>query len=99
MSITIEVPADFEKQYRTLDTPEFTLERRFLEAFAVEEYRQGRLGVGSVGQLLGLSSRWTTIEFLSKHGVYPAYDENDLQQDLETLRRLDAPNSSDGAPK
>ena len=61
-----------------------------LEAFAIEGYRSGVLSHSQAGALLGLS-RFEFEGFLKERQVYEhAYDEDDLAEDRETLRQLQA---------
>ena len=61
-----------------------------LEALAIEGYRSGALTHYQASQLLGLS-RFQFDGFLKQCNVYDhAYDAEDLEQDLETLRQLEA---------
>ena len=59
-----------------------------LEALAVAAYRSGTLTSAEVQRMLGLPSRWETDELLKRAGAFLDYTEDDLHQDIETLRRL-----------
>jgi len=61
----------------------------YLEAFAVEGFRQGKLSSYEVRQLLGFGSRWETIRFRSNHKAYPGYDIEDFEADMKTLEKLE----------
>jgi hypothetical protein len=80
-SVTIHLPDDIAAQYQHDD-----LARCVLEAFAVQEYAQGRLTLLQLRHLLGLDSRSAAHGLLKKHGVsfypYEAY-----QKDMATLDR------------
>ena len=80
-AVTIHLPDDIAAQYQHDD-----LARCVLEAFAVQEYAQGRLTLLQLRHLLGLDSRYAAHNLLKKHGVsfypYEAY-----QQDMATLDR------------
>lgn len=58
-----------------------TLTRRSLELLAIEAYRQGIIGAGEVGQLLGFDSRWDTYNFLQKEQAEPPLSQADLESD------------------
>jgi predicted HTH domain antitoxin len=61
--------------------------REALEALAIEGYRCGVLTHYQAGQLLGLS-RFELDGFLKARNIFDhAYDVQDLERDLETLRR------------
>jgi predicted HTH domain antitoxin len=82
MQITVELPDDIA---RRADPG-----REALEALAIEGYRSGALTHYQAGQLLGLS-RLEFDRFLKDRNIYDhAYDADDLEQDLETLRQLEA---------
>ena len=80
MQIFVEIPEDIAQH------PEPG--RAVLEALAIEGYRVGTLSHFQAGRLLGLS-RFEFDGFLKKRGIYDhAYDETDLAEDRQTLRRL-----------
>ena len=82
MQIKVELPDDIA---RHADPG-----REALEALAIEAYRSGALTHYQASQLLGLS-RFEFDGFLKDRNVYDhAYDAKDLEQDLETLRQLEA---------
>jgi hypothetical protein len=54
MQITLEIPDGIAAQLA--DSRE-TLTRRSLQLLAVEAYQNGVIGAGTVGQMLGFSSR------------------------------------------
>jgi predicted HTH domain antitoxin len=61
-----------------------------LETLAIEGYRSGALTHYQASQLLGLS-RFEFDGFLKDRNIYDhAYGIEDLEQDLETLRQLEA---------
>ena len=61
-----------------------------MEAVAIEGYRSGALTHSEAGSLLGLT-RFEFDGLLKRHEVYDhAYDAEDLEQDLETLKELEA---------
>ena len=86
MAITVDIPQDVEKELRE-EWPE--LERRALEAFVVEAYREKKISSYTAGRILGFESRWKTIDFLSERGVYPNYDVEDFNKDMENLAKLE----------
>jgi predicted HTH domain antitoxin len=64
--------------------------REALEALAVEGYRSGALTHYQASQLLGLS-RLEFDGFLKGRNIYDhACNAEDLEQDLDTLRQLEA---------
>lgn len=85
MAITVRLPDEIERQLRA-DFPD--VERRVTEGYALDAYRRGELSSHQVSLILGLDSRWQTIQFLSAHGSYPNYDVDDFAQDVKTLEGL-----------
>lgn len=81
MKITIDLPDDVVLRADP--------GRAVLEALAIEGYRTGALTHHQASQLLGVSR----LEFdglLKAHNVLEqAYDVDDLEQDVETLARLE----------
>ena len=82
MQITVQLPDDL--------TQHPDPGREALEALAIEGYRAGALSHYQASQLLGLS-RFEFDGFLKKRHIYDyAYDVEDLEEDRETLRELQA---------
>ena len=83
MQITIELPNDIANQLKSIN-----VSHRVLELIAADYYRQGRIGASEVRQILNFSSRWETYEFLKREKAYLPYTEDDLEQDVQTIRNL-----------
>jgi hypothetical protein len=83
MQITIELPDDLVNQLQPVE-----VSRRVLELVVADHYRQGRMGSAEVRGLLNFASRWETYEFLKREKAYLPYTENDLDQDVQTIRNL-----------
>jgi predicted HTH domain antitoxin len=82
MKITVELPDDVAQR------PDPG--REALEALAIEGYRSGALTHYEASQLLQVS-RLEFDALLKRRNIDEhAYDVEDLEQDLETLERLDA---------
>jgi predicted HTH domain antitoxin len=82
MQIMVELPDDIARR------PDPG--REALEALAIEGYRSGALTHYQASQLLGLS-RFEFDGFLKERNIYDhAYDAEALEQDMETLRQLEA---------
>ena len=80
MQITVQLPDDLAEHADP--------GREALEALAIEGYRAGTLSHFQASQLLGLS-RFEFDGFLKERHIYDqAYGPEDLEQDIETLRRL-----------
>jgi len=85
MQVVLEIPSDIVSK---LESGWSDIPRRALEALAVAAYRSDLLTVSEVQGMLGLSSRRETDDLLKSAGAFLEYSEDDLGQDLETLRRL-----------
>jgi hypothetical protein len=85
MQITLEISDGIAAQ---LADGRETLTRRSLELLAVDAYRKGAIGAGTVGQMLGFSSRWDTYDFLKRENAEPPFDEDDLESDRAALDSL-----------
>jgi hypothetical protein len=68
--------------------PAEELERRALEALAIEEYKLGHLSKAELRRLLGIDSRYVLDGFLKAHDVYEPCTVEDVERDVETLVRL-----------
>jgi hypothetical protein len=66
MNLTIQIPDDLA---RDLAAAGGDLSRRALEAFALEEFKTGRLTKPALRQLLGYATRDQLDEFLEAHAV------------------------------
>jgi predicted HTH domain antitoxin len=84
MTFSIEIPDHIAEQL-ALDGPD--PQRRALEMFALEGYREKRLSAGSVGKLLGYGFHQTEA-FLKENGADLHYDMQDFESDMKTLREL-----------
>ena len=76
----LEIPGD------VLDSARMTVEEAKLE-LAISLYAQRRLSLGKARELAGLSL-WEFRQILASRRIPPQYDVADLDQDVETLRRL-----------
>ena len=64
------------------------LSRRALEALALEEFKSGHLTKPELRRLLDFETRYELDGFLKAHEVYEDYTMEDLEQELEGLKRL-----------
>jgi hypothetical protein len=55
---------------------------------ALEEFKGGHITKPELPRLLGFGSRYQLDGFLKTHDVYEDYTLQDLEQELEGLRRL-----------
>jgi len=82
--ITIHVPAEIATHLAVDDDD---LWRKTLEALAIEGYRNGRLSVGQVAEMLEFSVLQTE-QFLQTKEVSLNYSSADYEEDLATLHEL-----------
>jgi predicted HTH domain antitoxin len=82
VQITVELPDDI--------TGRPDPGRAALEALAIDGYRSGALTHYQASQLLGLT-RFEFDGFLKERNIFDhAYEAQDLERDVETLRRVDS---------
>ncbi|MGH9751741.1 MAG: UPF0175 family protein [Blastocatellia bacterium] len=86
MSITIALPESIERQ---LQQEWGDLDRKALEALAIEGYRSEALSAGQVAELLGLSVIETEA-FLKEHGVDLLLTIEDFERDQAALKKSHA---------
>ena len=85
MELTVQIPDDLA---RRMSASGADLSRRALEALALEEFKGGRITKPELRRLLGFGTRYQLDGFLKAHEVYEDYKLQDLEQELEGLRRL-----------
>jgi hypothetical protein len=86
MHLTVEIPDDLASR---LSGPGGDLSRRALEAFALEEYKTGRIAETELQRLPGFGVRYKLDEVLKAHGVLiDDYTIEDLRREVHTLQRL-----------
>ena len=84
MRVTLEIPEDIAVN---LQTRWKDLEHAALEAIAISGYRSGVLTRAEVARLLGFRTTLQVDEFMTHRGVPFAYDINEYEQDLDTIRK------------
>ena len=85
MELTVQIPDDLASRMSATGSE---LSRRVLEALALEEFKGGRITRPELRRLLGFGSRYQLDGFLKAHDVCEDYTLQDLEQELEGLRRL-----------
>ena len=85
MDVLLQLPDDIVErlQVRLEDLP-----RHALESLAADFYRARLLTSAEVQRMLGFQTRWQTDAFLKEREAYLHYSEADLDQDIETFRKL-----------
>jgi len=84
MEIVLRIPDDLARRLCTMGN----LERRALEALALEEFRLGHLSKPELRSLLGFETRDRLDGFLKAHGVFEPYSMEDLERERRDLKRL-----------
>jgi hypothetical protein len=85
MELTVQIPDDLA---RSMSADGGDLSRRALEALAIEEFKSGHLTKPELRRLLDFATRYELDGFLKAHAVYEDYNMEDLEQELEGLKRL-----------
>lgn len=83
MEITVRIPDEFAERIAATGD----VERRVLEALALEEFKRGNLTRPELRRLLGFEVRAQLDEFLVSRGLFGNYTDEDLARDLEDARR------------
>src|ERR1700678_2015196 len=89
MQVTVEIPDQF---VRHLVPTGCDAARSLLEESVAGAYRDGRLTMEQVRELLGFGTRMQVDAFLQQHEIYD-YTVEDLDKDMATLDRVLAANS------
>ena len=85
MKITIEIPDTLAHK---LEAKWDNLERKLLELWVIEAYRDGSISSGRARELLEFSTRLELDAFFKEREVYLHYDMDDLEQDRQTMAHL-----------
>jgi hypothetical protein len=85
MDLTIQISDDLASR---MGASGGDLSRRALEALALEEFKSGHITKPELRRLLGFGTRYQLDGFLKAHDVCEDYTLQDLEQELEGLRRL-----------
>jgi hypothetical protein len=85
MNLTVEIPDDLAGR---LSAGGGDLSRRALEAFGLEEYKNGRISKAELRRLLGINTRYELDGFLKAHEVWVDYTIEDYRREMEDLKSL-----------
>jgi hypothetical protein len=88
MQVMLEIPDDIAKQVGDTSA---TAARKMLEAYALAEYNERRLGHFGVQRLLGLESWQDTENFLRDNHAPVQYGIAEVEEDLRRLERILGP--------
>jgi len=83
MSVLVDIPKNLQQQ---LEAEWGDLPRAAKEALAVESYRAGKLSLGQVAELLGLSINQAD-GFLKQRGIALPLSYEDFEHDRAELRK------------
>jgi hypothetical protein len=84
MEITVRIPDDLARRLGTVGE----IERRALEALALQEFKLGHLTNPEMRRLLGFATRMKLDEFLKAHDVFEPYTLDDLKREREDLAAI-----------
>lgn len=84
MEITLTIPDELARLIGTSDD----VERRALEALALDEFKLGHLTKPELRRVLGFATRYELDGFLKAHEVYEPYTLEDLDRERRDLQRL-----------
>jgi predicted HTH domain antitoxin len=88
MSLVLNLPSSAEAAFRNAWGDQ--IDRKGLEALALEGYRDGKLSVGKLAELLGLSTTHDANQWLAERGIPLNYSIDDFRNDCRTLDQLRA---------
>ena len=86
MDLTVHIPDELAAHLGG-EAVHGQLERRALEAFALEEYRAGRISKVQLRKMLGLE-RIELDGLFKEHGVYEEYTMEDFERERQALNEL-----------
>jgi hypothetical protein len=84
MQLTLQLPDELAAHLGG-EAVHHQLERRALEAFAIEELRAGRITEPQLRKMLGLA-RIQLDGFLKSHGIYEDVSLEDVERDIADLK-------------
>jgi hypothetical protein len=85
VNLTLPIPDDLGQR---LSAGGEDLALRALEAFALDEYRAGRVTLPELRRLRGFDTRGALDAFLKARGVYGSCTADEVDEDLRDLQRL-----------
>ena len=82
--LTLEIPEDV---MQAIKLPAEEMPARLRRELAIRLYEKGLLSFGKARELAGMT-RWAFHDLLGEEDIPRRYDEDDLEQDLQTLERF-----------
>jgi predicted HTH domain antitoxin len=86
MAMLLDIPASAEEDFRRLWGSQ--LDRKGLEALAIEAYRERHLSVGKLAEMLGFATSQQADQWLAEHGVALSYSAEDYAKDCDVIDQL-----------
>lgn len=87
MQVTLDIPDTLADQLLAAGRDPA---RAALEALAIEGYRSRQMSESQIKRFLGYGTRMQVHALLTEHDVPLNYGIEELNQDIETIRRLEA---------
>ena len=84
MDVILRIPDELARRLGSAGQ----VERRALEALALEEFKLGHLSRSELRRLLGFGTRAKLDEFLVSHQIFGTYSPEELERDRRDLERL-----------
>ena len=84
MEVTVHIPDDLARRLGTASE----VERRVLEALALEAFKLGHLSKLELRRLLGFGTREALDGFLKARHVFEPYSLGDFEREQQDLRKL-----------
>ncbi len=88
MSVTIQLPAEIERQLRGQDPK---LDESARAQFLIANYGGGNLSTGDLAMILGVGTRHEVDAWLAERGIDRPYSLDDLEADHAALDKLLGP--------
>ncbi len=85
MNVVVSLPDSIA---RSVGANAQELERKMLEAFALEGYRAEKLTAFQVGVILGFETPMQVDEFLKAKGEFIEYTDEEIKSQREILRKF-----------
>jgi predicted HTH domain antitoxin len=85
MQIIIDLP---DKMTSRMEQKWGNLSQKMLKILALEAYQNQLISTSELREILNLSSVLETHKFLKESGIYLNYDEDELNEDLNTINQL-----------
>ncbi len=85
MELTVHIPDDIAP---SLGADKAGLERRALEALALEEYKSDRITKKQLREMLGFETRYELDGFFKAHSFYDGISAEEIMEQVEAAKQL-----------